>query len=243
MIETLKRYLAESNRIVFFGGAGVSTESGIPDFRSADGLYREKTNRTIEPEEILSHDFLYQHPREFYQFYREKMLYLHAKPNITHQKLAQWEADGKLLGIITQNIDGLHQKAGSKRVFELHGSVYRNYCTRCHEAYPVDVIVNAVDNYPVCSRCGGLVRPDVTLYGESLPSQAVAGALTILRQADLLIIGGTSLTVYPACNLIYDFCGEHLVVINREDLNDKTNIRPGKDLLFEQILGEVFSQL
>jgi NAD-dependent deacetylase len=241
-IERLNEYISESNRIVFFGGAGVSTESGIPDFRSSDGLYSKKYAK-IQPEEILSHNFFYQHTRDFYDFYKNKMLYLDAKPNITHYKLAELEEAGKLLGIITQNIDGLHQMAGSKNVLELHGSVYRNYCTQCHKSYTIDKIINQEDNYPLCDDCGSIVRPDVVLYNEKLPMDVFDKAEELVSQADMLIIGGTSLSVYPACNLIYSFRGEHLVIINKSELGDTFKLNPNLDLAIKSGLGDVFSQI
>lgn len=193
-IETLKQWVAESKRIVFLGGAGVSTESGIPDFRGVDGLYKQKFD--YPPETIISHSFYLRKPDYFFRFYREKMLPLGFEPNITHKKLAQWEADGKLLAVVTQNIDGLHQKAGSKRVYELHGSVLRNYCVRCGKFYPAEFVKNC-DGVPKCA-CGGTVKPDVVLYEEQLNGDTIENSVAAIERADLLIVAGTSLTVYPA---------------------------------------------
>ena len=234
-LETLKQWIKESSRIVFFGGAGVSTESGIPDFRSVDGLYHQKFD--YPPETIISHSFYEARPEYLFQFYREKMLPLGFEPNITHRVLAKWEQEGKLLAVITQNIDGLHQKAGSKRVYELHGSVLRNYCTRCGKFYPAEFVRDA-RGIPRCT-CGGIVKPDVVLYEESLNEDTLAGAISALRQADLLIVGGTSLTVYPAAGLLGYYRGHRLVLINR----DATPYDEEADLVFHDSLGSIFSQL
>lgn len=234
-LETLKEWVAESNRIVFFGGAGVSTESGIPDFRSVDGLYNQKFD--YPPETIISHSFYKADPSYFFRFYREKMLPLGFEPNITHLKLAQWEAEGKLLGVVTQNIDGLHQKAGSKKVYELHGSVLRNYCTRCGKFYHAEFIKDHPD-VPRCD-CGGIVKPDVVLYEESLDSNTIEGAINVIANADLLIVAGTSLTVYPAAGLINYYRGKRMVLINR----DTTPYDHQADLVFHNRLGEIFSKL
>ena len=234
-LETLKQWIKESSRIVFFGGAGVSTESGIPDFRSVDGLYHQKFD--YPPETIISHSFYEARPEYFFQFYREKMLPLGFEPNITHRVLAEWEQEGKLLAVITQNIDGLHQKAGSKRVYELHGSVLRTYCTRCGKFYPAEFVRDA-RGIPRCT-CGGIVKPDVVLYEESLNEDTLAGAISALRQADLLIVGGTSLTVYPAAGLLGYYRGHRLVLINR----DATPYDEEADLVFHDSLGSIFSQL
>jgi len=234
-LETLKQWIKESSRIVFFGGAGVSTESGIPDFRSVDGLYHQKFD--YPPETIISHSFYETRPEYFFQFYREKMLPLGFEPNITHRVLAKWEQEGKLLAVITQNIDGLHQKAGSKRVYELHGSVLRNYCTRCGKFYPAEFVRDA-RGIPRCT-CGGIVKPDVVLYEESLNEDTLAGAISALRQADLLIVGGTSLTVYPAAGLLGYYRGHRLVLINR----DATPYDEEANLVFHDSLGSIFSQL
>lgn len=235
-IETLKTWIAESNRIVFFGGAGVSTESGIPDFRSEDGLYHQKFD--YPPEEILSHSFFYHHTEEFYRFYREKMLLPDGiQPNAAHKKLAQLEQDGKLSAIVTQNIDGLHQLAGSKRVYELHGSIHRNHCTKCGKFYPMEFIRNSA-GVPRC-ECGGLIKPDVVLYEESLDEACLEGAVRAISQADLLIVGGTSLTVYPAAGLLRYYGGERLVLINR----DETPYDGYAGLIFRDKIGEVLSQI
>ena len=210
MNETLASWIRESKRIVFFGGAGVSTESGIPDFRSVDGLYNQQYD--YPPETILSHTFFMRKPEEFFRFYRNKMLFPDAQPNAAHIKLAQWEDEGKLTGVVTQNIDGLHQKAGSKKVCELHGSVLRNYCMRCHESYTAEEIV-AMDGVPKC-ECGGTIKPDVVLYEEMLDDQVISGAIHAIEKADMMIVGGTSLVVYPAAGMIRYFRGKHLVVIN-----------------------------
>ena len=234
-IETLKTWITESDNIVFFGGAGVSTESGIPDFRSTDGLYHQKFD--YQPETILSHTFFYQNPEYFFRFYREKMLPLDYQPNEAHKKLAALEQAGKLRAIVTQNIDGLHQKAGSKKVYELHGSVLRNYCTRCGKFYSAEFVKNA-PGIPRCS-CGGIVKPDVVLYEESLDEQTIAGSVKAIQSADMLIVAGTSLTVYPAAGLINYYRGSRLVLINR----DETPYDGNADLVLHESLGDVFSQL
>ena len=234
-LEKLKQWIAESGRMVFFGGAGVSTESGIPDFRSVDGLYSQKFD--YPPETIISHSFYQRDPEYFFRFYREKMLPLGFEPNITHKKLAQWEAEGKLSAVVTQNIDGLHQKAGSKKVYELHGSVLRNYCTRCRRFYPAEYIRDC-GGVPRCT-CGGIVKPDVVLYEESLDQDTIEKSVMAIRQADLMIVAGTSLTVYPAAGLIRYYRGSRLVLINRDETpyDDYTN------LVLHESLGKVFSQL
>lgn len=234
-LETLKQWIRESSRIVFFGGAGVSTESGIPDFRSVDGLYHQKFD--YPPETIISHSFYERQPEYFFRFYREKMLPLGFEPNVTHRVLARWEQEGRLLAVVTQNIDGLHQKAGSRRVYELHGSVLRNYCTKCGKFYPAEFIREA-QGVPRCA-CGGIVKPDVVLYEESLDEATLAGAVSALRRADLLIVGGTSLTVYPAAGLLNYYRGHRLVLINR----DETPYDGQADLVFHDSLGSIFSQL
>ncbi|MDE6411641.1 MAG: NAD-dependent protein deacylase [Clostridia bacterium] len=232
---TLKEMIGESNRIVFFGGAGVSTESGIPDFRSADGIYSGK--HTIPPEVILSADFFYSRTEEFYQFYREKMLCLSAKPNAAHSKLAEWEKAGKLIGVVTQNIDGLHQSAGSQKVFELHGSVHRNYCLRCKKQYSAEFILNS-DGVPRCT-CGGIIKPDVVLYGEPLDGDTIEGAVNAIQSADMLLIAGTSLSVYPAAGFVRYFKGKHSVLINR----DETPYDHECELVVHGKLGEVLGNL
>ena len=210
-LKTLQNWIDDSHSIVFFGGAGVSTESGIPDFRSVDGLYNQKYD--YPPEEILSRTFFDARPEEFYRFYRDKMLCLDARPNAAHKKLAQLEAAGKLRSVATQNIDGLHQLAGSRRVWELHGSVHRNHCMRCHKGYPVEFIRDSA-GVPRCT-CGGIVKPDVVLYEEALDSSVLEGALKDIQRADMLIIGGTSLAVYPAASLVRYYRGSRLVLINK----------------------------
>ena len=234
-IETLKTWIEASDNIVFFGGAGVSTESGIPDFRSTDGLYHQKFE--YPPETILSHTFFYQHTEYFYRFYREKMLPLEAEPNAAHRALAALERAGKLRAIVTQNIDGLHQKAGSREVLELHGSVLRNYCEKCGKFYGLETILHS-EGVPRCS-CGGTVKPDVVLYEESLDEDVMDRALRYIQSADLLIIGGTSLVVYPAAGLVRYFRGRHLVVINKGE----TGGRVGADLTIDGPIGEVLSQV
>ena len=235
-IETLKTWITESDNIVFFGGAGVSTESGIPDFRSTDGLYHQKFD--YPPETILSHTFFYQHPEYFFKFYREKMLPLDYQPNEAHKKLAALEQAGKLRAIVTQNIDGLHQKAGSREVLELHGSVLRNYCERCGAFYGLDTILHST-GVPRCPACGGDIKPDVVLYEESLDQEVLAKAVHYIRQADLMIIGGTSLVVYPAAGLVQYFRGRHLVVVNKGQVGSNV----GADLTIDGPIGQVFSQL
>lgn len=234
-IDRLKQWVAESNRIVFFGGAGVSTESGIKDFRSVDGLYSQHFD--YPPETIISHTFYERNPEYFFRFYREKMLPLGFEPNITHKVLARWEAEGRLTAVVTQNIDGLHQKAGSKRVYELHGSVLRNYCTRCRKFYPAEYVRDA-EGVPRCS-CGGTVKPDVVLYEESLDQKTIEKSVMAIRGADLLIVAGTSLTVYPAAGLIQYYRGNRLVLINR----DETPYDSQADLVFHESLGDIFSKL
>lgn len=235
-IATLQDWIEQSNKIVFFGGAGVSTESGIPDFRSIDGLYNQKYSEP--PETILSHTYFNRWPEKFFQFYRDKMLCLDAEPNAAHKKLAELEASGKLTAVVTQNIDGLHQKAGSKHVFELHGSVLRNYCTRCRKFYPVEAVKDATTAVPRCS-CGGIIKPDVVLYEEALDNNTVNEAIRHIREADLLLIGGTSLVVYPAASLIQYYLGNRLVLINLAP----TPFDQRADLIVTGKIGEVFSQI
>lgn len=234
-LETLKQWVCESKRIVFFGGAGVSTESGIPDFRSVDGLYNQKFE--YPPEQIISHSFYERDPAYFFRFYREKMLPLGFEPNITHKKLAQWEEEGKLLGVVTQNIDGLHQKAGSRKVYELHGSVLRNYCTKCGKFHTAQFVKDC-DGVPYCD-CGGIVKPDVVLYEEMLHQPTIYNSIDAIQNADLLIVAGTSLTVYPAAGLVDYYTGNRLVLINR----DATAYDYKADLVFHQSMGEIFHQL
>ena len=230
-LSTLKSWIKESSRIVFFGGAGVSTESGLKDFRSQDGLYHEKYD--CPPETILSHSFFFSHTAEFYRFYRDKMLCLTAKPNAAHLALARLEQRGKLKAIVTQNIDGLHQAAGSKKVFELHGSVHRNYCLKCGKFYTAEDIEKST-GVPRCT-CGGLIKPDVVLYEEGLDQKCLMGAIQAIAQADLLIVGGTSLTVYPAAGLLQYYGGNRLVLINR----DATPLDGQANLVFRDPIGQV----
>ena len=231
----LRKIIHESSNIVFFGGAGVSTESGIPDFRSKDGLYNQKYK--YPPEVILSHSFFIKNTEEFFKFYNDKMNCLKYEPNITHLKLAKLEKEGKLKAIVTQNIDGLHQKAGSKIVYELHGSVHRNYCMKCNKFYDASYIFNS-SFIPKCS-CGGVIKPDVVLYEEGLNDEIVKSSITAIQNADLLIIGGTSVTVYPASSLINYFRGKNLVLINR----DPTKFDYKVDLVINDSLGKVFNQI
>lgn len=230
---TLQEIIDHSKNIVFFGGAGVSTESGIPDFRSTDGLYNQKYD--YPPEEILSHTFFVSHTEAFYGFYRDKMLCLTAEPNAAHKKLAELEQKGKLSAVVTQNIDGLHQKAGSKNVFELHGSIHRNYCTQCHKFFDADFIANSV-GVPTCD-CGGIIKPDVVLYEEGLDDATVTGAVDAISSADCLIVAGTSLNVYPAAGFIRYFRGKYFVLINR----DVTPADEYADLVIHDSVGKVLS--
>ena len=213
-IEELSNILRGSNNIVFFGGAGVSTASGIPDFRSSNGLYSKKLNRNFTPEQAVSHSFFMRYPEEFFDFYKKHLIYPEARPNDCHKALAKLEQIGKLKAVVTQNIDGLHQAAGSKVVYELHGSVLRNYCMECGAFYDADYVMKAA-GVPTCEKCGGVVKPDVVLYGEGLDDEVISGALRAITQADTLIIGGTSLVVYPAAGLIDYFKGKHLILINK----------------------------
>jgi len=234
-IRKLKELVDGSDNIVFFGGAGVSTESGIPDFRSVDGLYHQKF--AYPPETMLSHTFYVRHKAGFYDFYRAKMLALDAKPNAAHLKLAEWERQGKLKAVVTQNIDGLHQKAGSREVLELHGSVLRNYCERCGKFHGVEAVVNST-GVPRCD-CGGDIKPDVVLYEEGLDEDVIAKAIHYIRAADMLIIGGTSLAVYPAAGLVRYYRGHKLVVINKGDVG----MGLGADLVIDGPIGQVLSQV
>ena len=234
-IGALQEIIDESKNIVFFGGAGVSTESGIPDFRSEDGLYHEKYS--YPPERIISHSFFLTNPEVFYRFYKEKMLCLDAEPNAAHRKLAELEQAGKLKAVVTQNIDGLHQKAGSKIVYELHGSIHRNYCLRCRKFYSAKFIKES-EGIPYCS-CGGVIKPDVVLYEESLDSKTIEDAVTAITNADTLIIGGTSLVVYPAAGFIDYFRGKHLVLINKAE----TGRTVQADLAIRAPIGEVMAEI
>jgi len=235
-IETLRQWVSEAKRMVFFGGAGVSTESGIPDFRGVDGLYHQKFREP--PETIISHTYYQKHPDVFFEFYRTRMLYPDAKPNIAHETLARWEREGKLAAVVTQNIDGLHQMAGSRTVYELHGSVHRNYCRKCGAGYDLAQFM-AMEHIPVCPKCGGRVKPDVVLYEEGLDPDTIYGAVEAIRRADLLIVAGTSLTVYPAAAFLDDYMGRRLVLINKTPTprDDIAN------LVLHEKLGDVFAQL
>lgn len=234
-LEQLMKIMKEAKRAVFFGGAGVSTESGIPDFRSVDGLYNQKYD--YPPETILSHSFYKRYTYEFYRFYRDKMLCLSARPNAAHLKLAQWEKEGKLKAVVTQNIDGLHQAAGSRKVLELHGSVHRNYCEKCHKFYDAEYILHS-EGIPVC-ECGGTIKPDVVLYEEGLDNQTISEAVACISAADVMIVGGTSLAVYPAAGLLDYYKGDKLVLINKT-----ATARDGMaDLVLQGSIGEIFSQM
>lgn len=233
---TLQNVIDQSQRIVFFGGAGVSTESGIPDFRSTDGLYHQQYDDP--PETILSHTFFMHQPEKFFRFYRDKILPLDAQPNAAHLKLAEMERAGKLTCVITQNIDGLHQKAGSQTVYELHGSIHRNYCMKCHRFYPPEAIRDSIEPVPHCS-CGGRIKPDVVLYEEGLDEDTLSASVAAIRRADTLIIAGTSLTVYPAAGLIHYFRGKHLVLINR----DATPMDDMATMVIHDKVGQVLSAI
>ena len=233
---TLQQIIDDSENIVFFGGAGVSTESGIPDFRSVDGLYNQKYD--YPPKEILSHTFFCNHTDYFYNFYRDKLICTDAEPNPAHLKLAELEKSGKLSAVVTQNIDGLHQKAGSKTVFELHGSTLRNYCTKCGKFFDVDYIADS-KGVPKCDKCGGLVKPDVVLYEEGLDNNTVNGAVNAISNADCLIVAGTSLTVYPAAGFIRYFRGKYFVLINR----DETAADSSANLVIHDSVGKVLSEI
>jgi NAD-dependent deacetylase len=237
-IKKLKEIIDNSRNIVFFGGAGVSTESGIPDFRSANGLYNQDLGREVSPEEMISHSFYVRHTKDFYEFYKDKLIYKDAKPNACHKALAELEKQGKVKAVVTQNIDGLHQLAGSKVVYELHGSVLRNYCERCHAFYDVDKILES-EGVPYCDKCGGRIKPDVVLYEEGLDESVIDGAVNAISRADTLIVGGTTLIVYPAAGLIRYFRGKHLVLINR----DVTPYDSQADLLIQANFRDVFPKL
>lgn len=234
-IERLQEIFDESNKIVFFTGAGVSTESNIPDFRSVDGLYNQQYD--YPPEKIISHSFFESNPKEFYRFYKNRMIYPEAKPNAAHLKMAEFEQKGKALAIVTQNIDGLHQEAGNKNVYELHGTIQRNYCERCHKFYDLDYIINS-QSIPVCD-CGGIIKPDVVLYEEPLDEKILYGAINMIRQADCLVICGTSLVVYPAAGLINYFSGKHLVVINLSSTSSDNY----SNLVINDKVGKVLSNI
>lgn len=234
-ITQLQKMIDDSDRIVFFGGAGVSTESNIPDFRSADGLYHQ--NYKYTPEQIVSHSFFMHNPEGFYEFYKEKMMYLNAKPNAAHKKIAELEAAGKLTAVITQNIDGLHQAAGSKHVMELHGSVHRNYCMKCHKFFDASYMLHSA-GVPKC-ECGGVIKPDVVLYEEGLDNEVVSDAIRTIAEAEVMIVGGTSLAVYPAAGLLDYFRGRALVLINKGATPQDRNA----DLLIQKPIGQIFSQI
>lgn len=234
-VEQLQNIIDDSKRIVFFGGAGVSTESNIPDFRSADGLYQQKYK--YSPEQIVSHSFFVRNPEGFYEFYKEKMMFLDAKPNAAHLKLAELEEAGKLTAVITQNIDGLHQAAGSKHVMELHGSVHRNYCMKCHKFFDASYMLHSA-GVPKC-ECGGVIKPDVVLYEEGLDNEVVSDAIRTIAEAEVMIVGGTSLAVYPAAGLLDYFRGRALVLINKGATPQDRNA----DLLIQKPIGQIFSQI
>lgn len=236
-IEKLAKILSNSVSAVFFGGAGMSTESGIPDFRSASGIYNQKLNQTFSPEEMASHNFFVNHPEEFFAFYRERFVYLDAKPNAGHFALADLEQRGVLSAVITQNIDGLHQLAGSQIVYELHGSIRRNYCVKCGAKYDVDFVMKNIP-VPHCEKCGGIVKPDVVLYGENLDDTTLANSILTILEADTLIVGGTSLIVYPAAGLINHFRGRHLVLINKT----ATHADADAELVIRENIGATLSK-
>ena len=235
-LDTLREWVAGAKRMVFFGGAGVSTESGIPDFRGTDGLYHQQF--ADPPETVISHSYYLRKPETFYRFYRTRMLYPDARPNIVHEKLAQWEREGRLAAIVTQNIDGLHQMAGSKNVYELHGSVHRNICQTCGKVYDLQAFMQ-MEHIPVCPACGGRVKPDVVLYEEALDGRTISGAVDAIRRADLLIVAGTSLTVYPAAAFLDEYPGNRLVLINRTE----TKRDDIANLVLHEKLGDVFARL
>ncbi len=237
-IERLTEILRESQNIVFFGGAGISTSSGIPDFRSSNGLYSKKLNRNFTPEQAVSHSFFVRYPEEFYDFYKKNLIYPEAKPNDCHIALAKLEKMGKLKAVVTQNIDGLHQAAGSKKVYELHGSVLRNYCMKCHAFYDVNYVLQS-DGIPKCEKCGGVVKPDVVLYEEGLDEQIISSAVHAISKADTLIIGGTSLVVYPAAGLIDYFTGKKLILINKST----TSADNKADLLINDDIAKVMQEV
>lgn len=235
-IENLQKIIDESRRLVFFGGAGVSTESGIPDFRSVDGLYNQQYK--YPPEQIISHSFFVKDTEEFYRFYKDKMMILDAEPNTAHNKLAEFEKAGKDIAVVTQNIDGLHQKAGSKRVYELHGSIHRNYCMKCGKSYSAEFVKNS-KGVPKCEKCGGTVKPDVVLYEEGLDDKTVSGAVKAISKADTVIVAGTSLVVYPAAGFLNYFHGNNLVCINLSE----TSADRMANLVIHEKVGEVFKQI
>ncbi|NMA65181.1 MAG: NAD-dependent protein deacylase [Clostridiaceae bacterium] len=237
-LKKLKDIISSSDNIVFFGGAGVSTASNIPDFRSADGLYSEKNQVKYTPEEMLSHDFFIKHPNEFYSFYKSKMIYKNARPNAAHKYLASLEKAGKLRAVITQNIDGLHQMAGSSKVLELHGSVHRNYCMECGKFFDLDYVINS-ESIPKCDKCLGIIKPDVVLYQESLDSNILQSSVNYIMKADVLIVGGTSLSVYPAAGLVNYYRGNKLVLVNMTP----TPYDNRANLIYYENIAELFSKL
>lgn len=234
-IDELKKLIEKSNNIVFFGGAGVSTESNIPDFRSSSGLFNQKLNKNFSPEELVSHSFFVMHPDEFYKFYKDKLIYKDAEPNYAHKALAKLEEVGKLKAVITQNIDGLHQIAGSKTVYELHGCVHRNYCTGCNKFYNLDEMLDLGGNIPYCNECGSIVKPDVVLYEETLDEEVINNSIKAIEKADLLIIGGTSLVVYPAASFVSYYRGKDTVLINKS----KTGYDGNAQLIINDSIGNV----
>lgn len=236
-LDIFKSMIEKSNNIVFFGGAGVSTESGIKDFRSIDGLYNQKYD--YPPETILSHSFFIHYTEEFYKFYKDKLNCLDAEPNVTHKVLAKLEKEGKLKSVITQNIDGLHQKAGNKNVFELHGSIHRNYCMKCHKFYGPEKVFNTDHPIPICDECGGIVKPDVVLYEEGLDDKILEASIKSISQADMLIVGGTSLMVYPAAGLIRFYNGNKLVLINKQE----TEFDNMANVVIHDSIGKAFSHI
>lgn len=237
-IQQLANKIEENSNIVFFGGAGVSTASNIPDFRSAQGVFHQQLNTTFSPEELVSHSFYVKYPEEFFKFYKEKLIYPHATPNACHIALAKLENTGKLKAVVTQNIDGLHQKAGSKTVYELHGSVHRNYCEQCNAFYGLDKIIEA-EKIPTCTKCHGTIKPDVVLYGEGLDQNTLQGAVRAIAEADMLIVGGTSLAVHPAAGLLHYFQGKDLVNINKTSTSADRNA----SLILQDDIAEVFEKL
>lgn len=237
--ENLKLLINNSTNIVFFGGAGVSTESSIPDFRSASGLYKTINNYSCKPEVMLSYSFFKEHPEDFFDFYRNNMIYAEAKPNAAHYALAKLEQQGKLRAVITQNIDGLHQLSGSKNVYELHGSVHRNYCTKCSKQYDLDFVMHSKDIIPRCKQCGCIVRPDVILYEEGLDTETLTKSISLIQKADLLIVGGTSLVVYPAAGLIQNYNGDKLVLINKST----TSYDTVANFVIHDSIGKVLSEV
>ena len=237
-IKELKELIEKSNNIVFFGGAGVSTESNIPDFRSSSGLFSERLNKNFTPEQLVSHTFFVKYPDEFFKFYKDKLIYPEAKPNNAHKALAKLEEMGKLNAVITQNIDGLHQMAGSKKVLELHGSVHRNYCSKCHKFFDLDEMLALPGNIPHCDKCGAVVKPDVVLYEEGLDNDVINETIKALTYADLLIIGGTSLVVYPAASFINYYRGRDMVLINKSS----TGYDNMASLVINDAIGEVLKE-